>query len=368
MSDFFEVDFLDVASKKSGDAIPLRYAINDVTRIHVVDGGFQDTGDKIIKHIEKYYEDPCVIDAVIVSHSDGDHAGGLRKVLEHFDVSALWMLRPWLYAGELIDRFARFSNVENLVRRLKEIYPNIAALEEIAEEAEIPIHEPFQGERIGEFVVLAPSKERYLNLVVESDKTPEATTESVQSWLRQGLNHVEKTAAQVVSFIRAVWGEETFSSEETSHENEMSVVQYANLCQKKILLTADAGRGALAEAADYAPSVGLVLPGINRFQVPHHGSRRNVSTEILDCWLGEKLPEKPEEGEETFTAMISASKEDEAHPRKAVIRACIHRGAKVFSTEGSDLLIQCNAPAREGWTAAAAHPYPEEQEEDEAAK
>lgn len=170
--------------------------------------------------------------------------------------------------------------------------------------------------------------------MVESDKTPAATTASVHSWLRQSRNLVEKTAAQVVSFIRAAWGEETFSSEETSRENERSVVQYANVCQKKILLTADAGRGALAEAADDAPSVGLVLPGINRFQVPHHGARRNVSTEILDCWLGEKLSEKPEEGEETFTAMISASKEDEEHPRKAVIRGCIHRGARVVSTEG----------------------------------
>ena len=65
MSDFYEIDFLDVASKKSRDAIPRRYTINDVTRIHVVDGGFQDTGDNIIKHIEKYDEVPSVIDAAL---------------------------------------------------------------------------------------------------------------------------------------------------------------------------------------------------------------------------------------------------------------------------------------------------------------
>ena len=144
----------------------------------------------------------------------------------------------------------------------------------------------------------------------------------------------------------------------------MSVIQYANLCQKKILLTADAGRRALAEAADYAPWAGLVLLGIDRFQVPHHGSRRNVSTEILDRWLGERLPEKLEEGAEEFTAIISASKEDEDHPRKSVIRACIHRGAKVISTEGSDIRTHYNAPTREGWTTVQPLPYPEEQEED----
>ena len=361
MSDFFEIDFLDVESKKSGDAIPIRYSIDGVTRIHIIDGGFQDTGDKIINHINTYYDNPSTIDAVIVSHSDGDHAGGLRQVLETFDVSELWMLRPWLYADELIDRFPRWSNVENLTRRLKEIYPNIAALEEIAEAEEIPIFEPFQSAKIGEFIVLAPTKERYLDLVVESEKTPESTGESSQSLLERGRTFVEK----VISFVKTAWGVEVFSPEETSSENEMSVVQYANLCDEKILLTADAGRGSLTEAADYAPSAGLTLPGIDRFQVPHHGSRRNVSTETLDRWLGEKLPEQLKEGSENFTAIISASKEDEDHPRKAVIRACIHRGAQVISTEGRDICLS-SAPTRENWTAISGIPYPVEQEEDKA--
>lgn len=362
MSDFYEIDFLNVESKKSGDAIPLRYRVNGITRIHITDGGFQDTGDKVVQHVNKYYDNPNTIDAVIVSHPDGDHAGGLRTVLETFNVSELWMLRPWLYADELIDRFARFSNVENLVRRLKEVYPNIAALEEIAESKGIPIYAPFQGEVIGEFIVLAPTKERYLDLVVESEKTPEAARaaeESFQSMFANLGHLVEKVA----SFIRANWGEESFSPEETSPENDMSVIQYANLCEKKILLTADAGRGALTEAADYASWAGLFLPGIDRFQVPHHGSRRNVSTEILDRWLGARLPEKLEDGAEEFTAIISASKEDKDHPRKAVIRACIHRGAKVISNEGQDIYIFHNAPDR-GWGPVQPLPYPEEQEED----
>ena len=44
MNDFFEIDFLDVEAKKSGDAIPLRYSINGGARIHITDGGFQGTG------------------------------------------------------------------------------------------------------------------------------------------------------------------------------------------------------------------------------------------------------------------------------------------------------------------------------------
>jgi glyoxylase-like metal-dependent hydrolase (beta-lactamase superfamily II) len=105
MKDFFEIDFLDVDSEKSGDAIPLRYKINDQTYIHVTDGGFQDTGDKLIEHINKYYDSPSYIDHVIVSHPDGDHAGGLRKLFEEYRIGQLWMLRPWLFSDELIKGY-----------------------------------------------------------------------------------------------------------------------------------------------------------------------------------------------------------------------------------------------------------------------
>ena len=125
MNDFFEIDFLDVEAAKSGDAITLRYCKNGMQNIHVVDGGFkgpengEGTGDKVIQHIKKYYG-ASKINRVVVTHPDGDHAGGLRKVLEEFEVDELWMLRPWDYADELIERFARLSSIERLEDRLKE--------------------------------------------------------------------------------------------------------------------------------------------------------------------------------------------------------------------------------------------------------
>jgi len=358
MDDFFEIDFLDMESTKSGDAITIRYQIDGQTRIHVTDGGFQETGDKVIEHINKYYDTPSYIDAVVVSHPDGDHAGGLRKLFDEYEVNELWMLRPWLYANELIDRFARFTSVDNLIKRLKDLYPNLAALESLAEENGVPILEPFQGAVIGNFVVMAPSKSRYLDLIVESDKTPEATKEEQFSLAKAAGRVIEK----IIRLISAAWGHESFPEDDTSAENNMSVIQYANLCGKKILLTADAGRAALNEAADYAPSVGLTLPGIDRIQVPHHGSRHNVSTEVLNRWLGPKLKTQPDNGTGTFTAIVSAAKGDEDHPRKSVIRAFIHRGGTVIMTKRGCISTGHNPPDR-GWVQATAVPYPEEQEE-----
>ena len=207
---------------------------------------------------------------------------------------------------------------------------------------------------------MAPTKARYLDLVVESDKTPEATKQVVASLLRAAGTMVEK----VITFIRAVWGQETFPEEDTGAENNMSVVQYSNLCGINILLTADAGRAALNEAADYAPKVGLSLPGIDRIQVPHHGSRHNVSTELLDRWLGPRLTTRPTDDKAKYIAVLSAAKADKDHPRKSVVRAFIHRGGKVITTEGGSKRIGHNAPDRDGWVAAEPVPYPEEEEED----
>jgi hypothetical protein len=79
MADFFEIDFLDVEAKKSGDAIPLRYSVNGETRLHVTDGGFQDTGEAVIEHIKKYYDAPSHIDAVVGDSSRWRPCRGPQK-------------------------------------------------------------------------------------------------------------------------------------------------------------------------------------------------------------------------------------------------------------------------------------------------
>lgn len=361
MKDYFEIDFLDVKSTRSGDAVAMRYKLGDVITIHIVDGGFQKTGDSVVQHIRDHYDKPTYIDHVVVTHPDGDHAGGLRSVLEEFEVGTLWILRPWVYADELIDRFARFTNVDNLRVRLREVYPNIDALESIALDRGIKMEEPFQGASIGAFTALSPTKEHFLDMVVESEKTPEISKLAKGDAQRGGS--LVGLFNKFTNYLRAKWNEEKFSTEETSPENEMSVVQYAELCEKKILLTGDAGRSGMNHAADYLIAAGVSLPGIDRFQVPHHGSRRNVDTALLDRWLGTPLDSQPGAGEEQFTALISAAKEDEHHPRRAVVRACIHRGAKVVSTEGRSICSYLNSPAREGWTAVTPMAYPEDQED-----
>lgn len=87
-----------------------------------------------------------------------------------------------------------------------------------------------------------------------------------------------------------------------------------------------------------------------------------MSTQVLDRWLGERLDSPLLEGEYKFIAMISSAKEDKDHPRRAVVRALIHRGAHVLATEGANLRVSRNAPER-GWQTAIPLEYPEDQED-----
>tara|TARA_R110000787_G_scaffold81852_2_gene177278 strand:- start:1929 stop:2996 length:1068 start_codon:yes stop_codon:yes gene_type:complete len=355
MSDFYEIDFLGVGTSKSGDAITMRYKQDGEIFIHVVDGGYQSTGETLVAHIREHYDDPSFIDHVVVTHPDGDHCGGLRSVLEEFDVGTLWMICPWYHTDNLIHRFSRFTNKDNLAKRLREIYPNVAALEEIAREKRIDISAPFQGAEIGPFRVLSPTYDHFLDLVEQSEKTPEGVTLKREETLFEiGLRALAKLS-------NAVWGEERFSENNTSSENEMSVVQWMSMLGEDVVLTGDAGREALHAAADYAPMVGLNIPGVTKIQVPHHGSRRNVDAAVLDRWLGRKMPS---DGKFTTSAYVSAAKGDKHHPKNAVKRAFMHRGARVFSTENRVWIrTGRNMPERSGSVTLSPELYPDTQEE-----
>ena len=351
-----EIDFLAVGDgERSGDAIALRYWDGHSYRIHVIDGGDQAAGQRMVQHIHDWYGAPKRIDAVICTHGDDDHSSGLREVIKSFKVGGIWMNRPWMYAELIIDSFKdRRMTVESLGRHLREEYPILEEIEAMATERRFPIYEAFQGATVGAFEILAPTERRYLNLIPEFSRTPEQS-ESHQSYQRAWSNPIAQAARSVraaAEWVAETWGIETLEEHpETSASNESSVVQLATLGSKRILLTGDAGVISLSEAADYAKSRGCNLPGIDFIQVPHHGSRHNVSPTSLDLWLGRPLPETRTRG---TVAYVSVGKESKTHPRKKVVNAFIRRGSKVYSTKGTSVWHHCETPLRQGWGAAVA--------------
>ena len=180
----YEIDFLPVGNgDKSGDAIAIRYGRQDNYKVVVVDGGTKESGQELIKHINKYYQTDYV-DYVVNTHPDQDHASGLTEVLENLEVGELWIHRPWLYVNEIVKhvdnsdtKFLRDkrTTIQSIKDRFQwEYYKYAKELENIANRKGIAIKEPYEGCKIGDFIVLSPSKNWHLfNLIPNSDKTKE---------------------------------------------------------------------------------------------------------------------------------------------------------------------------------------------------
>ncbi len=129
---------------------------------------------------------------------------------------------------------------------------------------------------------------------------------------------------------------------------------FAEIAGQGILLTGDAGIGALSNALDYAPIIEIDLGKLATIQIPHHGSRNNVSPTLLDRLIGPRIYMGGTRG---ISAIVSASSKSETHPRRIVTNAFKRRGCKVFQTKGNTHCNQLNMATRPGWFAAAELPF-----------
>ena len=168
------------------------------------------------------------------------------------------------------------------------MHPYLVEMEKIAARRGIQIRGPLQGAQIGAFTVLAPSRARYVALIPDLDKTPPSYASDSASTLGGILGAALKN---VVEKIKERLDLETLDNNPpaTSASNESAVVQMGTFGTERILLTGDVGPEGLAEAANYAESIYLQIQP-NLVQIPHHGSRRNVTPAVLNRWLGPYHP------------------------------------------------------------------------------
>ena len=130
-------------------------------------------GQKLLDHIRNYYDKPAYIGPCRTPPIRmRTMPRGLKTVLTDYRVERLWMNRPWQHVDELMPKFKNYQDRDRLISRLKRDFPKVAELEEIAAEKGIEIEDVFFGDTIGIFTVLSPLKSTYLDLIVESDKTP----------------------------------------------------------------------------------------------------------------------------------------------------------------------------------------------------
>lgn len=312
-----EIDFLPVESEtgpgsKSGDAICMRFASPDYPEpiVIVIDGGYGPVGDNLANHIRALYGTEKV-DLVVSTHPDADHLNGLVRLVENMDVRELMLHLPW----EHRDDVSEYSNIE----KIRDLYAS-------AFNKNIPVTEPFAGVTRfnGRFRVLGPTIAYYQELLVDDLGELLHAAETAESVL---LSSIQEDAA-----LKAELTEPLDDSDSVSARNNSSVVSIVTESGEYHLFTGDAGITALDHAADAFEETQSFLSSthIEFFQVPHHGSRRNLGPSILDRWFPN--------GGSGSTAFISSALASEKHPGVAVVDELRVRGFELHATEGKHLL------------------------------
>ncbi|WP_305840319.1 ComEC/Rec2 family competence protein [Photobacterium leiognathi] len=338
----YEIDFHAVGEEsKSGDAISIRIKDDIGQSIIVIDGGYKSDGEKVAKHITEYYNTK-VIDLIISTHPDADHINGLPYLVENMEVKKLLISQPWEF-DDLTKYFqdGRFTD-NSLGNKVADSINKAVDLVNLAKAKGIEVIAPSAGKTLtyssAEIIILGPSEDYYKELL------PQILTEKPSGIIGEMLNSAFDT---VVNIIKSIWGEDNLSEDVvTSPLNSTSIITLIKCDGRNLLFTGDSGVEALNRAYPIYKdrSSGNTL---KMFQVPHHGSRRNISSSILDKYIGPKV----EKGKNcNISAICSVAKNTDKHPRDRVVNALIHRGAQVVVTKGQSIRHHNSMGERSGWT------------------
>lgn len=323
----YDIDFLAVENEerdgtKSGDAIIVSVTepVTGVQRHIVIDAGFSATGSTVVQKFQEWYG-AARVDLVISTHPDSDHINGLQEVVETLDVGELMLHLPWQHN----------SNASMLGN-----YERIRSLYDSAIKHGTTVTEPFTGlERFGGAIrILGPSQSYYEELLAASIEEVRSGTAATRV-LESKMSALLASGKRLLERALGRYPEETLDDvDDTSPRNQSSVITLATQGADHMMLTGDAGIGALeAAATEYETIVGpFHAYPLHFFQAPHHGSKHNLGGSVLNRILGTEANPFG-----SPVAFISSAKASEKHPSPKVTNALGRRNARVVVTEGKNI-------------------------------
>ncbi|MDE1206154.1 MBL fold metallo-hydrolase [Tenacibaculum larymnensis] len=321
------MDFsIDMLSLGNADCNIIWTKEENADYVTIIDGGNPKDAKTIIEHYETYIMPNISSDSpilIINTHPHSDHIGGLIDLVHYFKnkIARFYYNDPTDYIEEAkrneirtLNESYRYSNKR--VQKLFESLKQSDDLSNVLDQYGISKLPAFSDSELDHslFEFVGPSKAFYLEQLgyftnIDNLKTsgsniqPESEINEVQ----EGLN-----SCNIVD-----------EKNDASAENLTSVLtKFVDSSKRKYLFTADAG----IDSFESAESNGYDIRDLHICQLPHHGSRRNVSTN----WIGNFNPNQ-------FWVSANGSKK---HPRKAVI-SCIKKNlpnCKTYSTHKSGTL------------------------------
>lgn len=277
------------------------------------------------------------LDHVLATHPHDDHAGGLVPLVQD---RSLTIGHVWCHVAQnhvhmaLVEAALRNTGGLKRARIITESLATTLDLFRAARARQIPISEPFAGAQVGPLTVVGPTEAYYGELVAQF-----GDAEAIRS--SEQLVTSAPTHAQAGSLLEAIAlvTESLDDNPQTQPENNSSAILALPHASGVHLLTGDAGAQALACAA-----ASYNLANCHWMQIPHHGSRRNITKALIEHF-------KP-------TVAFVSAEGSVKHPRRAVVNAFKQTGCRVYSThypnETSLWHHRGNVPQRGGYSTATA--------------
>lgn len=280
----FEIDMLDV---KAADAFLIHAFVKNALAgedeyVVLVDAGNECDGEKIIKHINKYYKKKN-IDLAIITHCDADHYGGMKYLIEEhnndkssFRIGKVWIHDPYQHVD--VDDVKYVRKNETLRARLNAAYAfsNGTSLLDALCEANINKEEVFSDSKYDplNICVLGPDKDYYESLIPDFRVDLDFIKEQVDDEYEEKNNEL-LTESKFYSNALAN------APDDKSKVNQSSIVFRLVVGNETYLFTGDAGREALHRIINNDKKNSF-LKNISWMKVPHHGSKHNLDNEIIE--------------------------------------------------------------------------------------
>lgn len=350
----YEIDFIGVEGT-GGDAaaIAMRYwpeETKDEFQTLVFDGGSQEYGEELCNILEQYYfknRRDKTINYLFCSHAHQDHCAGILELMERFDIGVLVINDPKDFSKEILneidDKRRTEKSIKDGLEEKEKIYHEVI---QKAYAKKIPIKQGLQGKYIKAadkllFTVLSPTRELFVKK--NAEHLLDIGTHPAPSNREQIPDPKNKDVIK--------------NSDSTSPINETSIVLHCNMGDETILLTGDAGEEGLETAINYAINNRIDLTAVNVYQAPHHGSRHNVPSRILNKLVG-KIQAETDWPKFAKWVFVCAGGKDDKHPHPMTVNAFKKRGCDVYVAKNFTIRHHHgDVPAREGWSPSEQEQY-----------
>ncbi|AFL84629.1 putative hydrolase (metallo-beta-lactamase superfamily) [Belliella baltica DSM 15883] len=301
---------IDMLSLGNADCIIVWTKAEGSDFVTFIDGGNSSDSKKIIKHYEDYIKPNIPSNTpilIINTHPHSDHIGGLIDLVHYFknQIARFYYNDPTDYIEEAKRQQIRQLNESFFysTKRVQKLFSSLKEadnLSEVLNQYGINKLPAFSDSHLDHnlFEIVGPSKSFYLEQLAYFTNIDNLKTVGSNIQPESEINELEEglKPCDIVD-----------EKNDASAENLTSVLtKFIDSSGRKYLFTSDAGVDSFASSEDN----GFDIRNIHICQLPHHGSRRNISAN----WISNFNPNQ-------FWVSAVGNKK---HPRKAVI-SCIKK-------------------------------------------